>query len=116
MDKIQRCYGSNFSSILPSVVIYWVFILQNNVCEVFNILHLEVMIIEIVLSMQFFAKQNNSSVFMLGLAGEKMVSSLYIQYSFLGGHPRDAKGGKAMQFTDFVWKLRKTGFCEGGHK
>ena len=74
------------------------------------------MIIKIVLSMQFFAKQNNSSVFMLGLAGEKMVSSLSTQYSFLGGHPRDVKGGKAMQFTDFVWKLRKTRFCEGGRK
>lgn len=76
-DKIQSCYGSNFSSILPSVLIYWVFILQNNVCEVFNILHLEVMIIEIVLSMQFFSKQNNSSVFVLGLAGKKSVSSFF---------------------------------------
>lgn len=77
VDKIQSCYGSNFSSILPSVLIYWVFILQNNVCEVFNILHLEVMIIEIVLSMQFFSKQNNSSVFVLGLAGKKSVSSFF---------------------------------------
>ena len=77
VDKIQSCYGSNFSSILPSVLIYWVFILQNNVCEVFNILHLEVMIIEIVLSMQFFSKQNNSSVFVLELAGKKSVSSFF---------------------------------------
>lgn len=77
VDKIQSCYASNFSSILPSVLIYWVFILQNNVCEVFNILHLEVMIIEIVLSMQFFSKQNNSSVFVLGLAGKKSVSSFF---------------------------------------
>ena len=77
VDKIQSCYGSNFSSILPSVLIYWVFILQNNVCEVFNILHLEVMIIEIVLSMQFFSKQNNSSVFVLGLTGKKSVSSFF---------------------------------------
>ena len=51
--------------------------LQYNVCEVFNILHLEVMIIEIVLSMQFFSKQNNSSVFMLGLAGKKSSSSFF---------------------------------------
>ena len=35
------------------------------------------MIIEIVLSMQFFSKQNNSSVFVLGLAGKKSVSSFF---------------------------------------
>lgn len=43
----------------------------------FNILHLEFMISEIVLSMQFFSKQNNSSVFMLGLAGKKSVCSFF---------------------------------------
>lgn len=97
VDKIQSCYGSNFSSILPSVLIYWVFILQNNVCEVFNILHLEVMIIEIVLSMQYSSLSKTTVQFLCwGWQGRKVFLPFLPQYSFVSGHPHDAKCVKSM--------------------
>ena len=81
-------------------------------------MHLEFMISEIVLSMQFFSKQNNSSVFMLGLAGKKSVCSFFTpNYTALWVDTLGTQNaGNQYRNTDFVLKLRKTGFCEGSHK